>query len=174
MQKLALPAFTLIISLCLLSCQQKEESKNQTKSFPDWKAIASKLMERSGLVKGEKVLLMAQPGSFDPLVPLLAEKINNTGAIYLGTISVNSFSNPAAWKTDFVNQAKGKSKKELVNHLMQVDLGIMLPGANPVHFEYAAMQDVLKRNKGRTIHFHWSGAYDLSGEPLEIDSTINE
>ena len=57
---------------------------------------------------------------------------------------------------------------------MQVDLGVMLPGANPLHVEYAAMQDVLKKDKGRTIHFHWSGAYELSGEMREIDSAINE
>jgi len=36
------------------------------------------------------------------------------------------------------------------------------------------MQDVLKKDKGRTIHFHWSGAYELSGEMREIDSAINE
>jgi hypothetical protein len=174
MKKLALPAVMLLISFYWLACQQKEESAVQIKAFPDWEAIASKLMERSELVEGEKVILMAQPGSFDPLVPLLAEKINKAGAIYLGTFSVDSSSKPVAWETDFVKQAKGKSKEELTNHLMQVDLGIMLPGASPVHVEYMAMQDVLKRNKGRTIHFHWSGAYDLSGEPIEIDSAISE
>lgn len=175
MKKLALPIVVmLLISFCWLACQQKEESAVQIKAFPDWEAIASKLMERSDLVEGEKVILMAQPGSFDPLIPLLAEKINKSGAIYLGTFSVDSSSKPAAWETDFVKQAKGKSKEELTNQLMQVDLSMMLPGASPVHVEYAAMQDVLKRNKGRTIHFHWSGAYDLLGEPIEIDSAINE
>lgn len=175
MKKLALPIVTLIISFYWLACQQNEESNTvQIKAFPDWEAIASKLMERSNLTEGEKVILIAQPGSFDPLVPLLAEKINKSGAIYLGTFSVDSAAKPTAWETDFVKQAKGKSRQELTNHLMQVDLGIMLPGASPVHVEYAAMQDVLKTNKGRTIHFHWSGAYDLSGEPIEIDSTISE
>jgi hypothetical protein len=174
MKKLALPSFIVLISFCWLACQKKEESTIQIKSFPDWEAIASKLMERSDLVEGEKVILMAQPGSFDPLVPLLAEKIHQRGAIYLGTFSVDSSAKPVAWETDFVKQAKGKSKGDLTHHLMQVDLGMMLPGANPVHLEYAAMQDVLKRNIGRTIHFHWSGAYDLSGEPIEIDSAINE
>ena len=63
---------------------------------------------------------------------------------------------------------------DLINYLMEIDLGIMLPGANPSHIEYAAMQEVLKSDKGRTIHFHWSGAYDILGESLEIDSVINE
>ncbi len=175
MKKLPLPIVMLLISFYWLACQQKEESNTvQVNPFPDWEAIASKLMEQSNLVEGEKVILMAQPGSFDPLVPILAEKINKAGAIYLGTFSVDSSAKPAAWETDFVKQAEGKSKEELTNHLMQVDLGMMLPGASPIHIEYAAMQDVLKRNKGRTIHFHWSGAYNLSGEPIEIDSTINE
>lgn len=175
MKKLTLPILTLLISFCWLACQQKEESNTvQVNPFPDWEAIASKLMERSNLVEGEKVILMARPGSFDPLVALLAEKINKAGAIYLGTFSVDSSAKPAVWETDFVKQAEGKSKEELTNHLMQVDLGMMLPGASPIHAEYAAMQDVLKRNKGRTIHFHWSGAYNLSGEPIEIDSTISE
>jgi len=176
MKKIALPIITIVISFCWLSCQQKEESNSavQIQAFPDWEAIASKLMERSDLVDGEKVLLMAQPGSFDPLVPLLEKKINEAGAIYLGTFSIDSSSMPTAWETDFVKQAKGKNRDELTNHLMQVDLGIMLPGASPSHVEYAAMQDVLKRNKGRTIHFHWSGAYGLAGEPMEIDSSISE
>lgn len=175
MKKQIFAIVTMLISFCWLACQQKEESTNvQVKGFPDWEAMSNKLMDRSNLVAGEKVILMAQPGSFDPLVPLLAEKINKAGAIYLGTFSVDSSAKPAGWETDFVKQAEGKSKEELTNHLMRVDLGMMLPGASPVHIEYAAMQDVLKRNKGRTIHFHWSGAYDLLGEPMEIDSAINE
>jgi hypothetical protein len=64
MKKLALPSFIVLISFCWLACQKKEESTIQIKSFPDWEAIASKLMERSDLVEGEKVILMAQPGSF--------------------------------------------------------------------------------------------------------------
>ena len=174
MKKLALSSFILLISFCWLACQKKEASTFQIKSFPDWEAIATKLLERSDLEAGEKVVLMAQPGSFDPLIFLLAKKIHETGAIYLGTFSVDSSSSPAAWETDFIKQAKGKSKEDLTHHLMQVDLGIMLPGANPLHVEYAAMQDVLKKDEGRTIHFHWSGAYELSGEMREIDSAINE
>lgn len=175
MKKLIFPIAIMLISFCWMACQQKEESTTvQVNAFPDWEAMANMLMERSNLVRGEKVLLMIQPGDFDPLIPLLAEKISKAGAIYLGTFSIDSSSRPVAWETDFVKQAKGKSKEELTNHFMQVDLGMMLPGASPDHIEYAALQDVLKRNKGRTIHFHWSGAYDLSGEPIAIDSAISE
>ena len=166
--------FMFFVLLFFISCQNIKEQKNEIKSFPNWEAIADKLLERSDLVKEEKVVLMAKPGEFDPLIELLAEKINKTGAIYLGTFSVNSSVKPVKWETDFIRKAKGKTKKDLTDYLMQVDLGIMMPGASPSDVEYASMQDVLRRDKGRTIHFHWSGAYNLSGEAIEIDNIKNE
>ena len=166
--------FMFFVLLFFISCQNIKEQKNEMKSFPNWEAIADKLLERSDLVKEEKVVLMAKPGEFDPLIELLAEKINKTGAIYLGTFSVNSSVKPVKWETDFIRKAKGKTKKDLTDYLMQVDLGIMMPGASPSDVEYASMQDVLRRDKGRTIHFHWSGAYNLSGETIEIDNIKNE
>ena len=162
------------VLLFFISCQNIKEQKNEMKSFPNWEAIADKLLERSDLVKEEKVVLIAKPGEFDPLIELLAEKINKTGAIYLGTFSINSSVKPVKWETDFIRKAKGKTKKDLTDYLMQVDLGIMMPGASPSDVEYASMQDVLRRDKGRTIHFHWSGAYNLSGEAIEIDNIKNE
>ena len=162
------------VLLFFISCQNIKEQKNEMKTFPNWEAIADKLLERSDLVKEEKVVLMAKPGEFDPLIELLAEKINKTGAIYLGTFSVNSSVKPVKWETDFIRKAKGKTKKDLTDYLVQVDLGIMMPGASPSDVEYASMQDVLRRDKGRTIHFHWSGAYNLSGETIEIDNIKNE
>ena len=166
--------FMFFVLLFFISCQNIKEQKNEMKSFPNWEAIADKLLERSDLVKEEKVVLMAKPGEFDPLIELLAEKINKTGAIYLGTFSINSSVKPVKWETDFIRKAKGKTKKDLTDYLMQVDLGIMMPGASPSDVEYASMQDVLRRDKGRTIHFHWSGAYNLSGEAIEIDNIKNE
>ena len=166
--------FMFFVLLFFISCQNIKEQKNEMKSFPNWEAIADKLLERSDLVKEEKVVLMAKPGEFDPLIELLAEKINKTGAIYLGTFSVNSSVKPVKWETDFIRKAKGKTKKDLTDYLVQVDLGIMMPGASPSDVEYASMQDVLRRDKGRTIHFHWSGAYNLSGETIEIDNIKNE
>lgn len=166
--------FMFFVLLFFISCQNIKEQKDEMKSFPNWEAIADKLLERSDLVKEEKVVLIAKPGEFDPLIELLAEKINKTGAIYLGTFSVNSSVKPVKWETDFIRKAKGKTKEDLTDYLVQVDLGIMMPGASPSDVEYASMQDVLRRDKGRTIHFHWSGAYNLSGETIEIDNIKNE
>ena len=162
------------ILLCFLSCHNKEESKDKNNSFPDWEAITNKLLERSDLVEGEKVVLVAKPGDFDPLIELLVKKIPKTGAIYLGTFSVNPNKMPREWETDFIKQARGKNKEDLTDYLMQVDLGIMMPGTIPTDLEYASMQDVLRKDKGRTIHFHWSGAYNLSGEAIEIDNIKSE
>ena len=166
--------FMFFILLCFLSCHNKEESKDKNNSFPDWEAIANKLLERSDLVEGEKVVLVAKPGDFDPLIELLVKKIPKTGAIYLGTFSVNPNKMPREWETDFIKQARGKNKEDLTDYLMQVDLGIMMPGTIPTDLEYASMQDVLRKDKGRTIHFHWSGAYNLSGEAIEIDNIKSE
>ncbi|HEY7698019.1 MAG TPA: aminopeptidase, partial [Vicinamibacteria bacterium] len=54
---------------------------------------------------------------------------------------------------------------------------IMLPGANPGQPVYAAIQDLLREGKGRTVHFHWldnNSAFPLPGQPLpprhEIES----
>jgi hypothetical protein len=47
----------------------------------------------------------------------------------------------------------------------------MLPGATVGHAAYDAMQNVLREARGnaaRTIHFHWIGAYSLTGAPLPI------
>ena len=101
-------SFMFFIFLYFLSCHTKEESKNQINSFPNWEAIANKILERSDLVEGEKVVLMAKPGYFDPLIELLANKIPNTGAIYLGTFSVDPNKKPQEWETDFIKKAKGK------------------------------------------------------------------
>ena len=161
--------------LIISGCKLTDETKlNDPLSFPDWELIADKLIERSDLKKGEKVILISQPGGFDPIILLLSEKINNSGALYLGTFSVDSLKNPDYWQTDFIRKSNGKSKDELVDYLMEVDLGIMLPGANPTHKEYSAMQEVLKRNQGRTIHFHWAGAYDLAGNLLDVDDKISK
>ena len=163
-----------IVFLIISGCKSKDETtSNDSLSFPNWELIADKLIERSDLKKGEKVILISQPGGFDPIVSLLSEKINNSGALYLGTFSVDSLKNPDYWQTDFIRKSNGKSKDELVEYLMEVDLGIMLPGANPTHTEYSAMQEVLKRNKGRTIHFHWAGAYDLAGNLLNTNNKIS-
>lgn len=164
----------LIFFLSFLTCQQPQPTENeppQTFSF-DFEAIANKLVERANLQAGEKVLLVGLPGDFDALILLLKEKITASGAEDLGALSVGEIQ-PENWGTDFTKGTLGKNQAALLEYFQEVDLGIMLPGATPNDAAYAALQDLLRQEKGRTIHFHWAGAYDLNGQELARDDTID-
>lgn len=166
----------LILSLVMITCfsceTQKKQTDDVTASYLNWQAIANQLIKQSQLQSGEQVLLVGQSGQFDPLIPLLKEGIENAGAMYLGTVSVDDAQHEA-WKTGYTVSLKGLEEEELVMFLDSVDLGIMLPGATPADSVYAGLQDVLNQGKGRTIHFHWQGAYDLNGRLMVPDSTID-
>ena len=57
-----------------------------------------------------------------------------------------------------------------------VDGAIMMPGATPAHPAYAALQDLLKQGRGRTVHFHWvenGSAFPLPGQPLPGRAAID-
>lgn len=164
----------LLVALFLVGCARKEGVHQKPPSALDFQAMANLIVERSQLQPGEQVLIVAQPGRFDSLVAVLEQAVAKTGAVYLGAISVDSTNQPAPWTTEFVRATQGKSITDLSARLGEVDLGIMLPGAVPTHKPYAAMQEVLNMGHGRTIHFHWSGAYDLTGQPMEIDSLIDQ
>lgn len=138
----------------------------------DYGAIADMIVERAMLASGERVLLVANPGDFDSLVLLLAQKISAAGASYLGTFAANGDA-PTNWETEFTKGAAGMNEQELGEYLKSLDLGIMLPGADTTHIPYAAMQKVLRSGRGRTIHFHWAGAYQMNGivkpRSVEVD-----
>lgn len=160
----------------LVACQHTSTTETdpvtEADFFLDWEAIADKLQERMDIQPGERVILVGQPGPFDALVPLIRDRIARAQGEDLGVISVSDQA-PEDWSTSFVAGAKGKTLEELVEYFQEVDLGIMLPGATPMDAPYGALQDVLRQGRGRTIHFHWSGAYDLNGELLPLDETIN-
>ncbi|MCB0491668.1 MAG: aminopeptidase [Cyclobacteriaceae bacterium] len=166
----------LLLSLLLVICFSCNTQKNKTDevatSYLNWQAIADQLIKQSQLQSGEQVLLVGQVGQFEPLVPLLKEGIESAGAKYLGTMSIDN-NQPEAWRTDFTTSLGELNGEELVLFLSSVDLGIMLPGATPADKVYGGLQAVLNQGKGRTIHFHWQGAYDLNGRLMEPDSTID-
>lgn len=162
---------SLIFLLLFSSCQ---EAKKEPLPFNlNWEAIADKLVERMQLTVEEKVLLVAQAGDFDPLVPLLREKIRAANAEDLGVVSVGD-SFPQSWETEFTRQLKGKSRSEIMPILHAVDLAVMLPGPTPSDSVYGAMQGILREGLGRTIHFHWSGAYDLQNNAIAITEQIDQ
>ena len=138
----------------------------------DFPAIANKLIQQADLPPGEKVMMVGKSGRFDGLVPLLKKEILEKKAIYLGTFEVTPGA-PNKWETEFTSGAASLDRAPLTEYLQSVDLGIMLPGATPADLPYAAMQDLLWTGKGRTIHFHWEGAYDLDGNPISVNSEID-
>lgn len=166
-------ALTWIFPFILFAgCQNIQKDKVEDTNL-DWQAIAGKLVERSNLQSGEQVLLVSQPGQFDPLVPLLKKLIEQKGAVWLGAMSING-THPESWKTKFTDELAHMADEELPLYMSAVNLGIMLPGATPEDRIYGVMQDVLRSGAGRTIHFHWAGAYTLNGQLMETDSLIDE
>lgn len=136
----------------------------------DYDALAERIVHHMTLQPGEKVLLLSYPGEFEPLVPLLRRAVIRAGGIDLGSWQVPAEAlsglDPAA-----VAKSVAASRAALLPLLRSVDLAVMLPGAAPSDPEYAAMQEVLRESRGRTIHFHWfsrttPSAYPVPGYPL--------
>ena len=137
-----------------------------------WDAVADRLVERMAISPGERVLLVAMPGEFGPLVPILRRHVARAGGHDLGAIAVDG-SHPPGWETSFGRDSEGMTAQELVEYFLEVDVAVMLPGAGTQHAPYAAMQALLAAGRGRTIHFHWAGAYDLQGNLLPRDETVD-
>ena len=168
--------YLLIIVFCSLgSCQPKTQSQTRDSSEKhlDWDAISDNLMDRMLLQSEDTVLFVAMPGRFDALINILAKKVAESDAEFLGTLSVNS-NQPDQWSTDFTRACAGKSDQEMAELFSSVNLGIMLPGAVPSHTAYRILQEMLESGNRRTIHFHWTGAYDLNGNALEMDATKDQ
>lgn len=162
------------ISIVLLGACQSQRSGTGNEGIEDaghlnYELIAHKLIERMELKSGEMVLLVGSPGRFDTLISWLGEVIPQAGAHYLGTVSVND-TFPGSWQTSFTKEISGKNEKELRILLEIIDIGIMLPGTTPADLPYKVLQEQLEHGKGRTIHFHWTGAYGLNGRLLDMDN----
>ena len=129
---------------------------------PDPAAAARKIVEQMALVRGERVLLVGRPSMSAPLVPPLREAVRAAGGVDLGAVSEGE-AQPAEWSTDFTREVARQSEATTSQYLQSVDVAVMMPGAAATDPIYQAMQRVLQGGKGRTVHFHWAGAYDLSG-----------
>lgn len=135
----------------------------------EWEALAAHIVARLELQPGERFLAVAHPGLFDELIPYLRYEVMKAGAVDLGVIDVLAEPVPLAWSESVLREGSQMARATLAEMLEDVDASIMLPGANPSHPVYAAIQDILKAGKGRTIHFHWlqnGSAYTLPGQPL--------
>ena len=132
----------------------------------DTAVVATAVVSRVQLQPGERVLLVAVRGRSDELIPALRRRIVAAGATDLGVLASTGEPDPS-WLTEFTRNAP-RDRTGLANYLGTVDLAVMMPGATVTDPAYAAMQGVLRSGKGRTIHFHWEGAYALDGSVLEV------
>jgi hypothetical protein len=135
----------------------------------DWEAMAKRIVQQLAFEPGETFLAVAHPGTFDELIPRLRYEVMKAGAVDLGVIDVLGAPVPSAWSESVLLEGGRKARGELKAMLERVDASIMLPGANPGQPAYAAIQDLLREGKGRTVHFHWldnNSAFPLAGQPL--------
>jgi aminopeptidase len=134
--------------------------------------VSAQMLQRMQLQRGERVLIAAIPGRSEALITALRARIRQAGAVDLGVIA--GFGQPdPAWVTEFTRAAPG-DRAALATYLASVDLAIMMPGVTLQSPVYSAMQDVLRSGKGRTIHFHWEGAYALDGTSLPMTAERGE
>lgn len=138
----------------------------------DFDTLTAVLLDRLDLQPDERVLLVGVPGRFDPLVPRLRAGVRATGAEDLGAWAEEGTA-PEGWQSDFTRRLARLPDDSLVAALSGVDAGVMLPGATAEHTVYGALQDVLRTGRGRTVHFHWSGAYELDGSGRPVDATVD-
>lgn len=143
---------------------------------PDWDEVARMIVERLQLVTGERVALVVEPRMADGLVESLLRAVRRGGGELVGVIPARG-STPPKWRSDFSRQTEQRTTQQLAALLTNIDVGIMLPGAAADDAPYAAFQYQLHHPAGRgvrTVHFHWSGAYSLAGDPIPITSAAAE
>ena len=132
----------------------------------DWPELARVIVERMEVGQGEKVLLVAHPDMFRDLIPPLRYEMMKAGAVDLGVIDVLPSSE---WDPDVISLGAEPSREAYRKMFNDIDASVMLPGATTRHPAYAAMQDILRSGKSRTVHFHWlenRSAYPLPGQPM--------
>ena len=155
--------------LCVLAMSSPLEAQQQDPV--DWRAVAAKIVERMAPARGERVLLVGVPGIADSLVPALRSALTAAGATDLGAIA-ERVATPAEWTTDFTRDLGSRTGAERDGLRARVDAAVMLPGPTVTDVIYAAMQRVLGTGRGRTVHFHWIGAYELDGRPIPTTSDV--
>jgi hypothetical protein len=132
----------------------------------DTALVANILVERMQLQPGERVLLVAVPGRSNALIAALRRRFAAARVVDLGVLSAVGEPD-ATWTTDFTRGAP-TDRGALANYLGTVDIAVMMPGVTGQSPIYTGMQDVLRTGKGRTVHFHWEGAYALDGSVLPV------
>lgn len=148
----------------------------QTQFSFDWPAVAARLVTQLAPQPGEKLVIVAHPGMFEDLIPHLRYAIARAGATDVGVVDVLAEPVPAGWDLDQVRRGNARAREAYRAMFAGVDGAIMMPGAVPAHPAYAALQDLLREGRGRTVHFHWvenGSAIPLPGQPMPSRAAID-
>ncbi|MDE2980119.1 MAG: aminopeptidase [Gemmatimonadota bacterium] len=171
---------------CVLACllaagacapESADVAESETDGALDFPAIVAAMLERADLQPGERVLLVGQAGTrWDSILPLLSTGIQEAGAAYLGAVDIFGAPLPGAEPAEFA-AGLGLDPEGWADALAEVDLAVKLPGATPspdVDYDvYRALQDVLRGDRGRTVHFHWAGATSFGMVELPVDENVD-
>jgi hypothetical protein len=166
---------TCALGTMLALCMAGRPAAQAQFSF-DWPAIASRLVTQLAPRPGERILIVAHPGMFESLIPHLRYAIARAGATDVGVVDVLAEPLPEGWDLDALRHGNVRAREAYRAMFAGVDASIMMPGATPAHPAYAALQDLLREGRGRTIHFHWvenGSAYALPGQPLPGRAAID-
>jgi hypothetical protein len=166
---------SVVLGMVLMLVAPARSSAQAQFSF-DWPAIATRLVTQLAPQPGEKLLILAHPGLFEELIPHLRYAIARSGATDVGVVDVLAEPVPAGWDLETVRRGNARAREAYKAMFAGVDGAIMMPGAVPAHPAYAALQDLLREGRGRTVHFHWvenGSAYPMPGQPLPSRTAID-
>ena len=142
----------------------------------DWPAMAGRLVAQLDPQPGERILLLAHPGTFDQILPHLRYALMEAGAVDLGVVDVLEEPYPEAWDAQVIGRGHADARAAYKEMFRDVDGAIMMPGARAGQPAYSALQDWLHEGVGRTIHFHWTqngSAFPIPGQPVPGQAAID-
>jgi hypothetical protein len=161
MTRTALSIIATLMLSGLVNAQQRPLPQHSMR----WDELAARIVEQLALEPGEKVIAVAHPGIFEEIIPHLRYQIMAADAVDLGVVDILETPYLEHWDETVIRRGFETAIDGYVDLFKDVDAAIMLPGTNPVHPAYKAMQKLLVQRGGprRTIHFHWTDAYSSSG-----------
>jgi len=165
--KLFALAAAAALSLSAVAAAQNQVLPQRTIQY---QAIAERIVTQLRLQPGEKVISVAMPGYMNEFQPHIRYAVMKAGGVDLGVIDALRTPYPSEWDAKTLRAGLDASIEGYVKLLEDVDVGIMMPGVNPAHPAYKAMQRLLVEKGGprRTIHFHWTDPYGPLGSDLGL------
>ncbi len=159
-----------LTSLLFSACGGAVPDEETDRTADDrWRPMMEVVVAHMELSPGERVYGAGRPGLFDDLPGALAAEVAAAGGTYVGTLGPDG-PYGAAGEPDFIDASRGLGRRELVELLRDVPVGVMLPGTGDADAPYGAMNDLLDEGPSthRAVHFHWGGAYQVEDRSIPI------